>query len=128
MSLLHNVVSCVGRPSFPNLVLEWCWIREMMNVVTWFSKPKSLFLIHESYVNMWSLDLVGLGTLVMYVNEWKNESLVSVYLEWCPSMKYVYGNLNMKRRLRVSYLNKPWVAAQVDPFLVGVLWVGRNKK
>lgn len=56
----------------------------------------------------------------MYVHEWikNDQSLGSEHLEWCPYIKDLYGALNMKTRVRMSYPNRLWVASLLDPFVV----------
>ena len=78
-------------------------------------------LMNES-MWMWSLDLVVLGTVVMYVYEWIKEWKFTIgRRKVVPSMKDLYKTLNVKRRIRMSYPNIPCVTALVDPFFVRVL-------
>lgn len=49
--LYDNVVSCMVDMC-PNMVFEWYWICDRMNVMSWFCRPKYLLLMHETYLNV----------------------------------------------------------------------------
>ena len=59
--IYDEVVSeCVKSKWLGSLIMNMCY----ENVVSLLGRPKSLFLMHERYVNMWLLDLVCSSFLV----------------------------------------------------------------
>ena len=62
--IYDEVVSeCVKSKWLGSLIMNMCY----ENVVSLLGRPKSLFLMHERYVNMWLLDLVCKRFLVLYM-------------------------------------------------------------
>ena len=51
VSSIVDLVFLLGTWMIMNMWYDDC--------VSWFGRPKSLLLMHEKYVNMWSLDIEG---------------------------------------------------------------------
>ena len=63
-----NGVTC-SRLSCPYVLLECdCTCDKMMMCVSSFGRPISFYLMQRKWI--WTLDLVGLRTYVMYVSVW----------------------------------------------------------
>ena len=59
----YGICACVRWEYDPSKL----WYDDVVSLLVDY---RSLFLMHDGYVNMSSLDLVDLGTLVMHVYEW----------------------------------------------------------